>query len=226
MERRPCAGRAKKWAPRAHHACCLAGTGYGLCDRGSPFTECRAPPNRTTPPARVHGPTRVAVRPRSTGANIAEQLGRLLEDRAQARSAPRVAARRSLLGEVREGALPALLLRRFERSHLAPPGLGEPAEDDAPVLLGVLALDVPPGDEVVEHAGDRRRRHLRGLGELADRQLAALEQLDEELELRVADLLAAEARLAPAQPTQAREESAAAPCRAPRAPLRALARAR
>ena len=71
-----------------------------------------------------------------------------------------------LLGDVRE----RLSQRSFFVALNASPRVaraGEPADDDTAVCAGASA-HVPPCDEMVEHAGDRRRRHLGGLGELSD----------------------------------------------------------
>ena len=57
--------------------------------------------------------------------------------------------------------------------------------------------------EMIEHLRDRRRRQPRRGSELAGGQRSALEQLDQQLELRVAELGAAEMRVAPAQAVEA-----------------------
>ncbi len=81
--------------------------------------------------------------------------------------------------------------------------LGQARDDDAPVARRAHPLDVPALGEVVEHLGDGSGRHPRRARELAGRQLAALVQLDQQLELCVAELAAAEMRVAPAQAAEA-----------------------
>ena len=53
--------------------------------------------------------------------------------------------------------------------------------------------------EVVEHLRDRSRRQAGGERQLAGGQLAALVELDQQLELGVAELRSTEVRVAPAQ---------------------------
>ena len=66
---------------------------------------------------------------------------------------------------------------------------------------------MPARGEVVEHLRDRRRRQARRRRELARGQLAALVQLDQQLELRVAELGAAEVGVAAAQAAERAEHA-------------------
>ena len=61
--------------------------------------------------------------------------------------------------------------------------------------------------EVIEHLRDRRRRQPRRRRELPRGQLAALVELDQQLELGVAELCGAEMRVAPAQSVEAAEDA-------------------
>ena len=147
------------------------------------------------------------------------------------RSSTRVAARRSS-ASTSSSASSQRLCQASRLASILRRALGGQARDHhPPVGLRARALDVAALGEVVEHLRDRRRREPRRGRELAGRQLAALVQLDQQLELGVAELGAAEVRVAPAQAAEAAEHAAEglaelgqlAPASrsAPRRPLRA-----
>src|ERR1700691_2258057 len=64
---------------------------------------------------------------------------------------------------------------------LAPPLRRESRDHNPPVGLRASPFDVAGVGEMVEHLGDRSRRHARRNRQLPSRQLAALVELDQQL---------------------------------------------
>ncbi len=73
---------------------------------------------------------------------------------------------------------------------LAPALRGQAGDDHATIGLRARPLDVTAVGEVLEHLRDRRGRQPCRARELSGRELAALVQLDQQLELGMADLRA------------------------------------
>ena len=124
------------------------------------------------------------------------------------RSSTVAAARRSAAVTPRRACVPAALPSRALGLDLAPALGRQPRDDHAPVGLRADPLDVPALGEVVEHLGDRRRCQQGCCGELARRQPAALLELDQKLELGVAELRASEVGVAAAQPVECAKDAA------------------
>ena len=127
------------------------------------------------------------------------------------RSSTRVAARSSLGLHTLQRRLPAPLPGDALGLDLAPALRRQPGDDHTTIGVRARPLDVAAVGEVLEHLGDRRGRQPRRARQLSGRQLAALVQLDQQLELGVAELGAAEMRVASAQAIEAAKHATKRP---------------
>src|SRR5437870_1379677 len=112
-----------------------------------------------------------------------------------------------LCAELAERLLPARLPLGALVLDLASAGIREATDHYTPVAVGAGALDVPTGREVGEHLSDAGGCELRGVGELSGGERAAVIQLDQQLELRMAHLPRREVGVTPAQTAQVPEHS-------------------
>jgi hypothetical protein len=74
---------------------------------------------------------------------------------------------------------------------------GQGREDDTSVALGSGPVDQPRGDEPLEHLGHAGRAEVRGVRQIAERQLALVAKAEQQAVLRVGELARA-VGLAPA----------------------------
>ena len=119
-----------------------------------------------------------------------------------------VAARRSSAATPCKGLIPAALPGLALGLDLARALAGQPRDDHAAVGIGANPFDVTARGQVIEHLGDRRGGQPRGAREISRRELAALVELDQQLELGVAQLRAGQVGVAPAQAAEAAEHPA------------------
>ncbi len=105
-----------------------------------------------------------------------------------------VAERRQCSTELRLGARTAIL-------DECPTAFGEGRQDDAPIALGPDPIDQPRGGEPLEHLGDARRAEVRGISEIAERQLTLVAKAEQHAVLRVGELARA-VGLTPAHPSK------------------------
>ena len=215
--------RAKKWAPRAHARSWSCVTGrVVICSRSPSDWRVRRKPraNGASNPRRGHDYSRGILRSRRASCvhalGIERRSGRCSHAApggasstiAPRRSSTRVAARSSSISRPAS----ACSQRLFQASRLAsiarrPLGVRRETTTRRSVCERTRST-CPLLGQVVEHLRDRRRRQPRGGRQLAGRQLAPLEQLDQQLELSVAQLAGTEMRVAPAQAVEAAKHAA------------------